>query len=116
MTLLSSILNTILPCKYVISIILYPGCSIRTSCLEPLGLSVTEGAGILGDTRQTLNNVVNNKSGISPEMAIRLSKKFGSTPETWLRMHLAYDLAQARKDENRIKVRRQHVLQGMHAQ
>ena len=64
----------------------HPGRSIRTACLEPLGLSVTEGAEVLGVTRQTLNNVIHGKSGISPQMAIRLSKAFGSTPETWLRM------------------------------
>ena len=81
----------------------HPGRVVRSACLEPLGLSVTEGAEVLGVTRQTLNNVVNGKSGISPEMAIRLSKAFGSTPETWLRMQLAYDLAQARKDESKIK-------------
>ncbi len=84
----------------------HPGRSIRNACLEPLGLSVTQGAKILGVTRQALNNVVNGKSGISPEMAIRLSKAFDSTPETWLRMQLAYDLAQARKDEAKIKVKR----------
>jgi addiction module HigA family antidote len=94
----------------------HPGRSIRSACLEPLGLSITEGAGVLGVTRQTLNNVVNGKSGISPEMAIRLSKAFGSTPETWLRMQLAYDLAQARKSESKIKVRRQHGLQELQAQ
>jgi addiction module HigA family antidote len=84
----------------------HPGRVVRNACLEPLGLSVTEGAKILGVTRQALNNVVNGKSGISPKMAIRLSKAFGSTPETWLRMQLAYDLAQARKDEAKIKVKR----------
>jgi addiction module HigA family antidote len=84
----------------------HPGRSIRNACLEPLGLSVTEGAKVLGVTRQALNNVVNGKSGISPEMAIRLTKAFGSTPETWLRMQLAYDLAAARKNERKIKVRR----------
>jgi len=84
----------------------HPGRSIRNACLEPLGLTVTEGARVLGVTRQALNNVVNCKSGISPEMAIRLTKAFGSTPETWLRMQLAYDLAQARKNESRIKVKR----------
>jgi antitoxin HigA-1 len=84
----------------------HPGRSIRNACLEPLGLSVTAGAEILGVTRQALNNVINGKSGISPEMAIRLSKAFGSTPETWLGMQLAYDLAQARKEESTIKVRR----------
>jgi antitoxin HigA-1 len=83
----------------------HPGRSIRNACLEPLGLSVTEGTKVLGVTRQALNNVINAKSGISPEMAIRLSKAFGGTPETWLGMQIAYDLAQARKKEN-IKVRR----------
>jgi addiction module HigA family antidote len=76
-----------------------------------LGLSVTAGAKVLGVTRQTLSNVINGKSGISPEMAIRLTKAFGSTAETWLRMQLAYDLAAARKDESKINVRRQHVPQ-----
>lgn len=89
----------------------HPGGSIRRACLEPLGLSVTEGAKVLGVTRQTLNNVINGKSGISPEMAIRLSKAFGSTPETWLRMQIAYDLATARKDERKIKVHRQLIPQ-----
>ena len=87
----------------------HPGRIVRSACLEPLGLSVTEGAKSLGVTRQTLNNIINGKSGISPEMAIRLSKAFGSTPETWLRMQLAYGLAAARKDESKIKVRRHYV-------
>jgi len=87
----------------------HPGRSIKNACLEPLGMTVTDGAEMLGITRQALNNVVNGKSGISPEMAIRLSKAFGSTPETWLRMQMAYDLAQARKRESRIKVRRVHI-------
>ncbi|HXP87146.1 MAG TPA: HigA family addiction module antitoxin [Bryobacteraceae bacterium] len=73
------------------------------------GSSIAEGAKILGVTRQALNNVVTGKSGISPEMAIRLTKAFGSTEETWLRMQLAYDLAAARKNESKIKARRQHV-------
>ena len=94
----------------------HPGRSIRTVCLEPLGLSVTDGAEVLGVTRQTLNNVINGKSGISPEMAIRISKAFGSTPETWLRMQVAYDLASARKDESKIRVRRQHLLRELDAQ
>lgn len=84
----------------------HPGRSIRNACLEPLGLSVTEGAKLLGVTRQTLNNLINEKSGISPEMAIRLTKAFGSTPETWLQMQVAYDLAQVRKHANKIKIRR----------
>jgi antitoxin HigA-1 len=89
----------------------HPGRIIRNACLEPLGLSITEGAEVLGVSRQALNNIVNGKSGISPEMAIRLSKAFGSTAETWLRMQLAYDLAQARKEESKIKVRRQRMVE-----
>jgi addiction module HigA family antidote len=92
----------------------HPGRIVRHDCLEPLGLSVTEGAKVLGVTRQALNNVVNAKAAISPEMAIRLAKAFGSTAETWLRMQLAYDLAAARKDESKIKVRRQY-LEELHA-
>src|SRR5207249_7233669 len=92
----------------------HPGRIVRHDCLEPLGLSVTAGAKVLGVTRQTLTKIVNGRSGISPEMAIRLTKAFGSTEETWLRMQLAYDLAAARKDESKIKVRRQH-LQELHA-
>ena len=92
----------------------HPGQIVRHDCLEPLGLTVTEGAKILGVTRQALNNVVNCRAGISPEMAIRLTKAFGSTEETWLRMQLAYDLAQARKRTRGIKVRRQHVPRELH--
>jgi antitoxin HigA-1 len=87
----------------------HPGRIVRHDCLETLGLSVTEGAKVLGVTRQALNNIVNGKSGISPEMAIRLTKAFGSTRETWLGIQIAYDLAAARKHENKIKVRRQRV-------
>jgi len=87
----------------------HPGRIVRHDCLEPLGLSVTEGAKVLGVSRQALNNIVNGKSGISPEMAIRLTKAFGSTEETWLGMQLAYDLAAARKNEDKIKVQRQRV-------
>ncbi len=87
----------------------HPGLIVRHDCLEPLGLSVTEAANALGVSRQALNNVLNGKAGISPEMAIRLTKAFGSTPETWLHMQLAYDLAAARKHESKIKVLRRFV-------
>jgi addiction module HigA family antidote len=93
----------------------HPGRSIRNACLAPLGLSVTEGARVLGVTRQALNNVVNGKSGISAEMAIRLTKAFGSTADTWLRMQVAYDLAQAMKDESKIKVQRQRIPEELRA-
>ena len=74
----------------------HPGAVVRYDCLEPLGLTVTEASKVLGVTRQTLNNLVNVKAGVSPEMAVRLSKAFCSAPETWLRMQMAYDLAQLR--------------------
>ena len=84
----------------------HPGRFVREDCLEPLALTVTAGAKALGVSRQTLNNVVNEKTGISAEMAIRLSKAFGSTPETWLALQTAFDLAQVRKYEAKIKVKR----------
>jgi len=61
----------------------HPGRIARSACLEPLGLSVTAGAKVLGVTRQTLTKVISGRSGISPEMAISLSKAFGGTAETW---------------------------------
>ena len=84
----------------------HPGDSVRFDCLQQLGLSITKGAKILGVTRQALNNVVNAKSGISPEMAIRLAKAFGGSPEVWLRLQMSYDLAQALKQHKNLKVKR----------
>ena len=75
----------------------HPGRIVRQECIEPLGLTVTEAAERLGVKRQTLNNLVNGKAGISPEMSIRLSKAFGSRPEVWLGMQMEYALAQANK-------------------
>ena len=83
----------------------HPGFSVRHDCIDPLGLTITEAAEILGVTRQTLNNLVNGKSGISADMAIRLDKAFGGGAETWLRLQMAYDLAQARQHEGDIKVK-----------
>ena len=84
----------------------HPGLSVRYDCLEPLGLSVTAGAKALGVARQTLNNLVTGKAGISPEMAIRLDKAFGGSAEGWLALQAAFDLAQARKKERSIIVKR----------
>jgi addiction module HigA family antidote len=84
----------------------HPGRILRDDCLEPLGLSVTAGARVLGVSRQALNNVVNERAGISPEMAIRIAKAFGSTAQTWLRMQTSYDLARALRSEGKIRVRR----------
>lgn len=89
----------------------HPGRIVKSACLEPLGLSVSAAAKVLGVTRQALNNIVSEKSDISPEMAIRLSKAFGSDPETWIRMQADYDLAQALKNERRIKVERYRPAQ-----
>ena len=84
----------------------HPGRIVRQECIEPLGLTVTEVAAGLGVKRQTLNNLLNGKAGISPEMAIRLSKAFGSSPEVWLGLQMQYDLAQANKKAHHIHVRR----------
>ena len=84
----------------------HPGRSIKGACLEPLGLTVTEGAKVLGLTRATLSNLINGHAGVSPEMAIRLAKAFGGSPETWLKLQMQYDLAQALKHEAALKVRR----------
>ena len=84
----------------------HPGRSVLHDCLEPLGPSVAEGAKALGVTRQALNNLVRDRAGISAEMAIRLDKAFGGGAETWLRLQVAYDLAQMEKKARTIKVRR----------
>ena len=84
----------------------HPGCSIRENCLDPLGLNVTEAARVLGVARHTLSRVLNGHAAISPEMAIRLEKAGWSNAEFWLRRQTAYDLAQARKEEDRIDVER----------
>lgn len=84
----------------------HPGELVRAECLVPLGLTVTDGARVLGVTRQTLNNLVNERSGISSEMAIRLEKAFGTSADLWVRLQTAYDLAQARRREHEIKVKR----------
>ncbi len=84
----------------------HPGAIVREDCLKDLGLSVTEAAKRLGVGRRTLSNLVNGKASVSIEMAYRLSKAFGSTPETWLGMQLAFDLAQSRGLERTIKVKR----------
>ena len=84
----------------------HPGLSVRHDCLEPLGLSVTEAARKLGVSRKQLSDIVNGHSGISPLMAIRLAKAFGGGAETWFRLQAAYDLAQAMRHADQIKVER----------
>jgi addiction module HigA family antidote len=84
----------------------HPGRIVRQECIEALGLTVTAAAKGLGVTRKTLSELVNGKSGISPEMAVRLAKGFGSSPEVWLGIQMDYDLAQQRRKGDRIKVQR----------
>ena len=71
----------------------HPGEILRELCLDPLGLTVTEAAGALGVSRKTLSSILNGHSGISPEMALRLSIAFNTTAESWLLQQLQYDLA-----------------------
>lgn len=82
----------------------HPGTVVRVSCLEPLGLNVTDGAKVLGVSRQALSNLVNGRARMSSDMAIRLAKAFGSTTETWIRMQTAYDVVQAQAREDEIEI------------
>lgn len=84
----------------------HPGLSVKMNCLDPLNLSVTEAAKVLGVARHTLSRVINGQAGISPEMAIRLEKAGWSNAEFWLRRQTSYDLAQVRRREAEIKVKR----------
>jgi addiction module HigA family antidote len=79
---------------------------IRREIIDPLGLSVTEAAAALGVTRQALSNLLNERTALSAEMALRIEKAFGPKMDHLMRMQLAYDLAQARAREREISVRR----------
>jgi antitoxin HigA-1 len=81
----------------------HPGGVVFRQCIEPLGLSITDAAAALGVTRNTLSELVNAKRGISPEMAVRLSKVFGGPEEGWLMQQAQYDLAQVRRDRMKLK-------------
>ena len=76
----------------------HPGEIIKEFCVEPLNLTVTKAAESFGVTRKTFSMLLNGKSGISPEMALRLSKVFGRTPEGWLRLQLQFDLWKAKQN------------------
>ena len=73
----------------------HPGRIIRDHYLEPLSLSVTELAKILGVSRKTLSKIVNGNGSVTPDMALRLSQAFETTPELWLNLQRNYDLWQA---------------------
>lgn len=84
----------------------HPGEILRSLCLEPLGLSVTEAAAGLGVSRKTLSAILNGRAGISPEMAVRLSIAFKTSAESWLNQQLRYDLWRAEKLRKRLRVAR----------
>lgn len=84
----------------------HPGEVIRELCIEPAGLTVTAAAEVLGVSRKALSELLNGHSGISPEMAVRLSKAFGGSIESWLTQQMQYDLAQVTKRAAAIEVKR----------
>ena|SRR6516164_8967533 len=79
---------------------------IRHGILEPVGLSITKAATILGVRRATLSDVINGKAALTAEMAIRIQKAFGRDVDHLMRMQVAYDVAQVRKRAKSIKVKR----------
>ena len=84
----------------------HPGEVLKTLCIEPLGLTVTEAAKALDVSRKTLSEILNGHAGISPEMAIRLSLAFDTTAESWLAQQLQYDLWQAEQKRDVLRVKR----------
>ena len=84
----------------------HPGEIIREECINALGLSVTTAAKILGVSRKTVSMLLNERAGVSPDMAIRLSKAFGSSARVWLGLQMAYDLWQAEQHADKIDVKR----------
>jgi addiction module HigA family antidote len=83
----------------------HPGRGLKDD-IEALGLTVAEAAEALGVTRQQLYNVIAGRSGITPEMALRLEKGVGGTADAWLGMQAAYDLAQLRRSDPPIRVKK----------
>ena len=83
----------------------HPGLGIKVDCLEPFGLSITEGANILGVSRSALSALVNERADLSMDMAIRVAKAFGGTPEGWMRVQHQYDLSKIEARAKKIKVK-----------
>lgn len=84
----------------------HPGALLRDQWMKPLGLTVTATAEALGVSRQVLSDIVNERAGISPEMALRIAKAFGSDAGLWVRLQSAYDLAQAQRKAKQLKVKK----------
>jgi addiction module HigA family antidote len=83
----------------------HPWFSVCVDCLEPHGLSMTEGAKILGVSRSALSHLVNESADLSWDMVIRLAKAFGGTPEGWMRLPFQYDAAKMKERAKKIKVK-----------
>jgi antitoxin HigA-1 len=82
----------------------HPGEVLKSLCLEPLGLTVTEAAKALGVSRKTLSAILNGRAGISPEMAVRLSIAFGTSAESWLGQQMQHDLWHAEQRRKHLRV------------
>src|SRR3954468_23742094 len=83
----------------------HPGGFVKSEVIDPLGLSVTDAAQVLGVTRPALSSLLNERAHLSPDMALRIEKAFGVSMDTLRRMQNSYDIAQARKREKEIRVR-----------
>src|SRR6266571_8860337 len=92
----------------------HPGDFIRTEIIEPAGLSVTAAAAALQISRPALSSLLNGKAALSGNMALRIEKAFGVKMDTLMRMQYAYDIAQTRKREKEIRVRRCHRAADVH--
>ncbi len=84
----------------------HPGEVVLELCLKPLGLTVTRAAMALGVSRKTVSSIVNGRTGISPEMALRFGLAFGTTAESWLNQQMQYDLWHAERKAKKLKVAR----------
>lgn len=91
----------------------HPGEVIKELCLEPLGISVTDAAKGLGVSRKTLSAILNGRSGISPEMALRLAKAFDTSPESWLNQQMQYDLWMAEQNLGELNIEKLNTAKSM---
>ena len=85
----------------------HPGSSVLHDCLQPLGLDISEASKVLGVSNKQLSDLIEGRTGLSAEMAIRLDKAFGGGARAWLKLQASYDLAQAMKNADNINVQRQ---------
>jgi len=92
----------------------HPGEFIRTEIIEPAGLSVADAAKALQVSRPALSSLLNGKADLSGDTALRIEKAFGVKMDTLMRMQSAYDIAQTRKREKEIRVRRIHSTADVH--